>query len=179
VEKCAQAGAERIIGQVEVMTSQMEFVAKVQEVGLKVGLALDIKTPVEALDRTVLNDLDLVLLMGYPAGKGGQAFDRSVLKKVGELVELRKGDITPFRIAVDGGVSEENIRELAGLGVDEVAVGERLFIGGEIQENLEILKENYYESFLGDPFFKNVAFSVTPRFHRKVGNTVMLLKWLR
>jgi len=54
VEKCAQAGAERIIGQVEVMTSQMEFVAKVQEVGLKVGLALDIKTPVEALDRTVL-----------------------------------------------------------------------------------------------------------------------------
>jgi len=79
--------------------------------------------------------------MGYPAGKGGQAFDRSVLKKVGELVELRKGDITPFRIAVDGGVSEENIRELAGLGVDEVAVGERLFIGGEIQENLEILKE--------------------------------------
>src|SRR3972149_3713432 len=32
VERCARAGADRIIGQIEMMSSQEEFVGKVQEV---------------------------------------------------------------------------------------------------------------------------------------------------
>ena len=140
VEKSAMGGAERIIGQVELMSDQKDFVSKVQEAGPKVGLALDIKTPVSVLDRSILEDVDLVLLMGYQAGRGGQHFDDSVLPKISELIEIRKHDATPFTICVDGGVWTDNILKLDQLGVDEVAVGRRLF-KGDIKDNINLLEE--------------------------------------
>jgi ribulose-phosphate 3-epimerase len=140
VEKSAMAGAERIIGQVELMGDQKDFVSKVQEVGPKVGLALDIKTPVSVLDRSILEDIDLILLMGHQAGKGGQSFDNSVLPKIFELMEIRKHDATPFAICVDGGVWIDNILKLDQLGVDEVVVGRRLF-KGDIKDNINLLEE--------------------------------------
>jgi ribulose-phosphate 3-epimerase len=140
VEKSARAAAERIIGQIELMENQIDFVEKVQETGPKVGLALDIETPVSAIDKSVLKDLDLILLMGYKAGKGGQPFDNSVLPKITELVEIRKSDATPFRICVDGGVWTDNILHLYQLGVDEVVVGRRLF-QGDIKSNINLLNE--------------------------------------
>lgn len=139
VDKCLQAAAERIIGQIELMGSQKNFVGKIQEEGAKVGLALDINTPVSALDRSVLGDVDIVLLMAYQAGKPGQNFDESVLPKISELVELRKEDPTPFKICVDGGVWSDNIKRLFYLGVDEVAIGRRL-LEGDIQDNIRLLK---------------------------------------
>lgn len=59
VEKCVRAGGDRIIGHIEYMIDQREFVGKCQEAGVKVGLALDIKTPVEKIDPLVLTDSPL------------------------------------------------------------------------------------------------------------------------
>lgn len=139
VDKCLQAASERIIGQIELMGNQRDFVGKVQTEGAKVGLALDINTPVSAVDRSILADVDVFLLMGYRAGQPGQNFDESVLPKISKLVELRKEDITPFRICVDGGVWSDNIKRLFYLGVDEVVIGRRL-LEGDIQDNIRLLK---------------------------------------
>lgn len=40
IEKCARAMADRIIGQIEMMGNQVEFVGKVQKVGTQVGLGM-------------------------------------------------------------------------------------------------------------------------------------------
>ncbi|OGM12804.1 hypothetical protein A3A76_00930 [Candidatus Woesebacteria bacterium RIFCSPLOWO2_01_FULL_39_23] len=136
VERCVRAGGERNIGQIELMANQFSFVGKVQEVGLAVGLALNIDTEIERLDDSLLSSLDVVLLMSYPAGMGGQEFDIRVLDKVKRLVGMRGENIKPFKICVDGGVTPDNIKSVKMAGADEVVIGKRL-ISGDIEENFE------------------------------------------
>ncbi len=140
VERCANAGADRIIGQIEMMESQIDFVKKVQETGLYVGLAVDLDTPVSKLDPVILNNLDVVLLMAVKAGWGGQQFDGKVIEKIKELDEVRSRDRTPFRICVDGGETETTIDETHFAGADEVVIGRRLFMGS-IRDNIKKLQE--------------------------------------
>jgi ribulose-phosphate 3-epimerase len=137
VERAVRAGADRIIGQIEMMTDQVAFLGKVQEAGILVGLAIDLPTPVSSLEPTILNNLDVVLVMSVKAGFGGQGFDNGALAKIKELNALRAKDTNPFRICVDGGVTPELTDKLAKAGVDEVAVGRRLF-SGDLEENLKI-----------------------------------------
>src|SRR3989344_1502519 len=129
VEKCVRGGADRIIGQIEYMRDQVEFVGKVQEVGASIGLAVDLKTDIGKLDPVILTNLDMVLVMSVAAGFGGQKFDPSALLRVNSLDTIRIRDSTPFRICVDGGVKIENIARIRKEGVDEVSIGKRLFDG--------------------------------------------------
>jgi ribulose-phosphate 3-epimerase len=126
IEGCVRANAERIIGQVEMMASQIDFVGKVEESGAKVGLALDLETPVSALERVILTDLDVVLVMSVKAGFGGQKFEEKALAKVRQLQKIRSQDQTPFKICVDGGVTPEIMKKLETAGVDEAAMGRRI-----------------------------------------------------
>lgn len=136
VEKCTRGQADRIIGHIEMMSSQVEFVKKVQEVGKEVGLGLDIETSIESLDSSVLTDLDVVLLMSVPSGFGGQKFDRRVLGKISSLAEIRKSDKTPFVIHDDGGVTLEYIDDVGEEGADEVSIGRKLF-DGDLKANID------------------------------------------
>lgn len=137
VEKCVTGQADRIIGQVEQMEDQFEFIKKVQSVGLLVGLALDLETPAAVLSDEVLQSLDVVLLLSVKAGFAGQEFNLSVWEKIKQLVEKRNKLDHKFRICVDGGVTVELARDLGKAGVDEVAVGKRIFEGG-LKQNLEL-----------------------------------------
>ncbi len=136
IEKSARAGADRIIGQIEMMESQLKFVEKVQETGLYVGLAVDLETPITKLDPVVLTDVDVIVVMAVKAGWGGQEFDKKVLGKINELDEIRVRDKTPFRICVDGGETVDTIDETHYAGADEVVIGARLF-QGDIAENVK------------------------------------------
>jgi len=140
VEKCARAGADRIIGQIEMMTSQPEFVKKVQKVGCQVGLAIDIETPIGQIDNSIFFDLDAILVMNYSAGVRGETFDDRALVKINKLKRLRKKDETPFKIISDGGVNKDNIKNLTSAGADEVVAGRSLH-EGNINENINVLLE--------------------------------------
>ncbi|MDO8503906.1 MAG: ribulose-phosphate 3-epimerase [bacterium] len=140
VERAVRTLADRIIGQVEMMSDQVRFIGHVQETGSKIGLALDLLTPVSVIDPSILNNLDVVLVMSVKAGFGGQEFSKSALEKIKALDEIRSRDNTPFRICVDGGVNAQNIREVRRAGADEVAVGQSLF-AGDLAENIERLKK--------------------------------------
>src|SRR5258706_11434111 len=98
IERCIRGQADRIIGQIELMRDQVEFVEKATEAGLKVGLAIDVDTPVASIERAIINDLDVILVMSVPAGFGGQEFDPEVLKKIEELDHIRANDKSPFYI---------------------------------------------------------------------------------
>lgn len=136
VERSIKAGADRIIGQIEMMASQVEFVGKVSEIGLSVGLAIDVDTQVDALDPVVLTNLDVVLVMAVKAGWGGQRFDERALDKIRQLDEIRSRDTSPFKICVDGGETLDVIDETHFAGADEVAIGKRIF-QGDLSENIK------------------------------------------
>ncbi len=140
VEKAVRGQAERVIGQVEMMSDQTEFISKVTSVGLKVGLGIDIDTPVSAIDESLMSDLDVVLLMSVKAGFGGQQFDLRVWDKIKEIVVLKAKHSAKFEICVDGGITKELYNDMDKAGVTEVAVGRRIF-GDNLKENLEMFKE--------------------------------------
>ncbi len=127
VEKCLYAGADRIIAQIEKMTNQFEFLAKVQSTGSLVGLAIDITTPVNAIEEEIIKNLDVVLVMSVPAGFGSQKFDFKALDKIKKLNKIRKDDQSPFKICVDGGITKELTFRLENAGADEATVGGKRF----------------------------------------------------
>lgn len=143
VERCVRGMADRIFGHIEMMTDQADFMGKVGEVGAKVGLALDLETAIERLDSTIIGNLDGALVMAVPAGFGGQEFDEGALAKIKKLDAIRSRDDTPFKICVDGGINEKNIKEVARAGADEVAIGKHLF-GEELTEHIRKLREAAY-----------------------------------
>lgn len=140
VEKCAVGGADRIIAQIEMMTSQTEFIKKVGELGREVGLAIDLDTSILQMDKSLLGSLNVILLMGVKAGFGGQKFDMKVLEKVSDLHKNRIENNYRFKICVDGGVDFDNAEKVMKNGCDEVAVGTSLF-KGDILKNKQKFEE--------------------------------------
>lgn len=136
VDKCMGVGADRIIGQIEMMSSQTEFVKKLEEKNLRLGLAIDLDTPVSKIDSSLFEKLDVILVMSVAAGFGGQKFEMKVLDKINDLNEIRIKNKTPFRICVDGGETEDVIDDSVLEGADEVVIGRRLF-NGDIASNIK------------------------------------------
>jgi ribulose-phosphate 3-epimerase len=135
IEKSFQAGADRIIGHLEKMSDQYEFVDKVQAIGAKVGLAVDLNTDISLIQDDLITDIDVILLLGVQAGFGGQKFNDSLYEKLEKLVKIKAEDQTPFNICVDGGITPEIAKKLNKLGADEVSVG-RSLLKGNVQSNI-------------------------------------------
>ncbi len=95
-----------MFGQVEKMDDVVAFVGDVQAEGMSVGLAYDIDTPLDGLEK-IINNLDAVLLLAVKAGKQGQEFDEGVLKKIKKVRELSK----KVTLVIDGGLDEEKIKK--------------------------------------------------------------------
>lgn len=139
VDACAQAQAERIIAHIEMMPSQREFVEMVTALGIDVGLAIDLNSPVESIDKSILTDIDVVLVMSVEAGFGGQKFDPNCIDKIRELEAIKRQDATPFKICVDGGETLDTVDDVVAAGADEVVIGRRLF-EGNINDNISKFK---------------------------------------
>lgn len=136
VEKSIQAGGERIIGHVEMMSDPEAFIFKVQSAGRTPGLGVDLDTPLVELEESLLASVGVVLLMSSKAGFGGQEFQQSVLDKIAYLHALRKEKGYQFRICDDGGVTLNWADDIRQKGTDEIAIGNRIF-NGDLKENIK------------------------------------------
>lgn len=136
IDKCVKSMADRIIGQVEMMENQKEFIEKAISAGLGVGLALDLATPVSTIEE-ILPNLDLVLVLSRKAGFGGGEFEKKALEKV---KYLRNVGIPSLDICVDGGINEGNIKECVKAGADLLAVGGAIWKAEDISEEIRKLK---------------------------------------
>lgn len=87
--------------------------------GIEVGVALLPITPVNKI-KSLLGNIDHVLVFSGNLGyQGGSAVDFSLLDKVKELRSLKP----MLEIGWDGGVNDQNARQLAEAGVDVLNVG--------------------------------------------------------
>lgn len=121
LNQCKELGTELVVGQVELMEDQVGFMDKGAQLELKIGLALDLPTPIDFLEDKALLKVDTILLLAVEAGFSEQKFDVKVLKKIEDLrANGFKGDIF-----IDGGVNQETINEcvLAGANAFSVTSG--------------------------------------------------------
>lgn len=75
----------------------------------------------------VMEKMDMLLLMSVNPGFGGQQFIPYVQDKIREARAMIDASGYNIRLEVDGGVSTENIRELAAAGADTFVSGSAIF----------------------------------------------------
>jgi len=132
IEAFAEAGADMISVHLEVATHLHRTVQRIQQLGAKAGVVLNPSTPLSSLDE-LLPDVDYVLLMSVNPGFGGQKLIPSVLRKARQLAERVRRDGLRTRIEIDGGVTLENLDQVAEAGVDMIVSGSAIFHSGDVR----------------------------------------------
>lgn len=136
---------EYITVHAEACTHLHRTIQQIKSLGVKAGVALNPATPLHVLD-FVLEDLDLVLVMSVNPGFGGQKFIPSSLEKIRQLKEMKELRNPQLEIAVDGGMTLENIGAVAAAGVSLLVAGSTVFgapdIGKRVKALLSLIGED-------------------------------------
>ncbi|MFY0544481.1 ribulose-phosphate 3-epimerase [Brevibacillus sp. H7] len=99
----------------------------IKEQGAKAGVVLNPATPLVTIE-SVLEDVDLVLLMTVNPGFGGQKFIHSVLPKVKALRSmLNERGLQSVEIEIDGGVNPQTARLCEEAGATVLVAGSAVF----------------------------------------------------
>jgi ribulose-phosphate 3-epimerase len=101
-------------------------VSLIDHLGAKSAVALNPATPLCAIEY-LLPQLDMVLLMSVNPGFGGQEFIPFTREKLKSLNEMIKPLPKKPHVQIDGGVSPENVGELAALGANIFVSGSAFF----------------------------------------------------
>lgn len=108
--------------------------------GLVRGVALDPGTPLETLD-PLLDVVDLILLLAVNPGWSGQRFDAATPRRL-ERTRRRVEDCgRDILLGVDGGVTRDNIRDVADLRPDLIVTGSAVFDGKAPLDNARFMLE--------------------------------------
>ncbi|MEN8253151.1 MAG: hypothetical protein ABFQ62_02105 [Patescibacteria group bacterium] len=126
-----------ILSQVEKMSYFEDYIEEVKKHDWKVGLSLDLHTPLEEV-KEVLSTLDILQIMTIEAGFQEQDFQEQALEKIS--VEGRPDSDWKnqnIELIVDGGVKLKHLGQLKKLGIDGVSVGSALWQAEDIQKIIQ------------------------------------------
>ncbi len=139
IKQFVKAGADSITVHVEACEDLDKTLGAIKEAGAECAVAVNPETPVSSIV-PYLDKVDMALVMSVHPGFGGQKLIAETLDKVQKLARLRKEKGLAFSIEIDGGVNQENIREIAMTGTDIIVAGTAVF-KGEISDNIDRLRE--------------------------------------
>ncbi len=121
-----EAGASMITFHPEASTHIDRSLQLIREGGCRAGLVLNPATSPDVLEY-VMDKLDIILLMSVNPGFGGQKFIPSTLKKLCRVRKLIDDSGLNIRLQVDGGVTANNIHQIAAAGADTFVAGSAIF----------------------------------------------------
>lgn len=118
------AGADTVI--LSTNTSGLRAaIQNVKQSGKRVGIALNPESPISLL-KTVLRDLDEVMIMAVTPGAAAQPFNKDVLTKIAALAATRKKYGLKYKISVDGGINPDTAKLCWDAGADLLVSGSYL-----------------------------------------------------
>lgn len=126
IEELNLPGGSILSIHIETISDTSQIIKLIQEKKLKVSIAISPKTPINEFF-SLLPMIDQALIMSVEPGWSGQSFLTPSIEKLETLVDYRRSKNLKFRIAMDGGITEKNIKELAQKGVDDFAVASSIF----------------------------------------------------
>lgn len=98
----------------------------IREAGALAAIAIKPATAIDAVVE-LLGELDMLLIMTVEPGFGGQPLIPETLDKISRAREIIATSNLKLRLQVDGGVTAENITQLAQLGADVFVAGSSVF----------------------------------------------------
>lgn len=107
--------------------------------GVHPAIVLNPHTPVNSI-KTMIEFVDMVLLMSVNPGFGGQKFLPLVYEKIVELRELIDKKNAKVFIEVDGGINGLNASNLEEVGADILVAGSYIFSSNDYKNAIKSLK---------------------------------------
>lgn len=108
--------------------------------GCKAGLVFNPATSLDAV-KYVMDKLDMILLMSVNPGFGGQKFISNTLQKLKEARALIDQSGLDIRLEIDGGVTVDNIAEIAKAGADTFVAGSAIFNTTNYQQTIAAMRK--------------------------------------
>jgi len=140
VRNFSKAGADFLTVHSEASVHLHRSIQIIREHGSRPGVSINPATPVSVLEN-IIGDVDLVLLMSVNPGFGGQKFIPMTIEKIKKLkTMLRNSAVSPL-IEIDGGVKQDNAREIADAGADILVMGSAFFEAKDYKKTMERLNE--------------------------------------
>jgi len=121
IDQFASAGADLITFHIEACRQAERVIEKIRQKGKKVGISISPETPVSEIE-SVLDKVDLVLVMTVNPGFSGQSFMEECLEKIRVLKKNYSG-----YVQVDGGINEKTSSKAINAGSDVLVAGTAVF----------------------------------------------------
>ena len=127
VQVFARSGADLIVIHYEAGAPLEETLQLIRNLGCQVGMAVNPTTPVTVLE-PYYDRLDQIVVMSVKPGLGGQEFIESVCSKIATVRScLHRMGCNKVEIAVDGGITPANARQVLAQGADVLVAGTAIF----------------------------------------------------
>jgi len=124
LEAFAKAGSDIITVHVEAGPHVHRSLQAIRALGKKAGVTMNPATPTDTVE-SVIDIVDLILVMSVNPGFGGQKFIPAAIEKVRKLRALAGG--RPIDIEVDGGITPETAPEVVRAGANVLVAGSAVF----------------------------------------------------
>ncbi|MBI5073976.1 MAG: ribulose-phosphate 3-epimerase [Nitrospirae bacterium] len=135
-----RAGADYLTVHAEAAVHLHRTVQGIRETGIKAGVSINPATPVSVLE-CIIDDIDLVLLMSVNPGFGGQKFIPATMEKIRKAGEMIRVSGSRAVIEIDGGVKQDNAKEIADAGAQILVMGSAFFESGDYKKTMEKLND--------------------------------------
>ncbi len=142
IERFIRAGATDITVHFEACRERTgDVIRAIKENGCKCGVVLNPDTPLSAIYNTA-ELCDMILLMSVYPGFGGQTFMPHVLDKLRQTRKLIDSIGKDIDLEVDGGVTNENVRQIKEAGANVIVAGSAVFNAPDMKEAIARLRNN-------------------------------------
>ena len=137
VGKFCDAGADYVTFHVDASKDVSAALDIIKNKGKKCGLVLNPDKPLSLVE-PYIDKIDMLLIMSVYAGFGGQKFIAESIEKLKDAKKLiGNRDIL---LEIDGGVGEDNAKEIIAAGADVLVAGSSVFGSKNPAKTVSILK---------------------------------------
>lgn len=137
IEDFVAAGSDIITIHVEATPHFHRTIQLIKSLGKKAGISFNPGTPIDALD-SVMDMVDLILVMSVNPGFGGQEFIVSQLEKIRRIRQMIDKSGRMIDLQIDGGINVETAKWAVEAGADVLVAGTATFTGGPSQYETNI-----------------------------------------
>ncbi len=135
IESFADAGADQLTVHYETCPHIHRTIQNIHLQGITAGVAINPGTSLQSIE-SILDFVDLVLIMSVNPGFGGQSFIEATYQRLRNLAQIRRERNLGFLIEVDGGVYLENIEKITHSGADVLVAGSNIFKAKNIPKRI-------------------------------------------
>ena len=139
IKEFVESGADIITVHLEACEDVQATIDKIHSFGIKAGLSIKPKTPVEEL-LPYLDKVEMILMMSVEPGFGGQKYIEESTERIRKVKEMLIERELSTDLEVDGGINVDNVDIVLEAGVNVVVAGSAIF-GGNIEEKTKKFME--------------------------------------